>query len=176
MLLAVTMIALVGCADDANDHGTAARRLEARAEEARLSTTDTVDDTSDQPSDQLSDQPSDQGSDAVAVVRERSVEELASSVEPTGVVVQVLALDNTFRPDRIEAHVGDEVLWENRGLNEHDVLYVQDSSSPFGVEAARFQPGDVYTHMFTEPGEFHYYCSIHGTETVGMVGTVVVTE
>jgi plastocyanin len=158
------MIALVGCADDANDHGTAARRLEARAEEARLSPTVTVDAASDQ------------ASDDVSVVPERSVEQLASSVEPTGVVVQVLALDNTFRPDRIEVQVGDEVLWENRGLNEHDVLYVQDSTSPFGVEAARFQPGDVYTHVFTEPGEFHYYCSIHGTETVGMVGTVVVTE
>jgi plastocyanin len=97
------------------------------------------------------------------------------AVEPSGVTVQVLAIDNTFRPEVIEVQVGDEVLWENRGLNEHDVLYVEDSASPFGVEAAQFQPGDVYTHVFSEPGEFRYYCSIHGNETVGMVGTVVVS-
>jgi len=91
------------------------------------------------------------------------------------VIVPVLAIDNSFRPDVIEVEVGDEVLWENRGLNEHNVMYVQDSASPFGVEAAQFQPGDVYTHVFSEPGEFHFYCSIHGNETVGMVGTVVVS-
>jgi plastocyanin len=93
----------------------------------------------------------------------------------TGTVVQVVAIDNTFRPEVIEIEVGDEVRWENRGLNEHNVLYVQDAASPFGVEVAQFQPGDAYTHVFTEPGEFDYYCSIHGNETVGMVGTVVVS-
>jgi plastocyanin len=93
-------------------------------------------------------------------------------VEPTGVVVPVVALDNTFRPQVIEIRVGDEVLWENRGQNEHDVLSVERA---WGVEVASFQPGDVWAHVFTEPGEYRYYCSIHGNESVGMVGTVVVT-
>jgi plastocyanin len=93
-------------------------------------------------------------------------------VEPTGVVVPVIALDNSFRPEIVEISVGDEVLWENRGLNEHNVLYVEGAD--WGVEVEGFQPGDVYSRVFTEPGEYRYYCSIHGSTEVGMVGTVVV--
>jgi plastocyanin len=96
----------------------------------------------------------------------------ATSVARTGVVVSVTALDNTFRPDLIEIDVGDEVLWENRGLNDHDVLYVDGDD--WGVEVEGFGPGAAYAHVFTEPGEYRYYCSIHGNEIVGMVGTVVV--
>lgn len=94
-------------------------------------------------------------------------------VEPTGVVVQVIALDNSFRPQVVEVAVGDEVAWQNRGMNEHNVLRVEGEG--WGVEVADFQPGAVYSHVFTEPGEYRYYCSIHGSTEVGMVGTVVVT-
>ena len=95
------------------------------------------------------------------------------TVEPTGVVVPVFALDNSFRPEVIEISVGDEVLWENRGLNEHNALSVVGDD--WGVEVEQFQPGDIYAHVFTEPGEYTYFCSIHGNETVGMVGTVIVS-
>ena len=44
----------------------------------------------------------------------------------------------------------------------------------WGVQVTEFQPGDVYTHVFTEPGEYAYYCSIHGSEQAGMVGTITV--
>ena len=94
-------------------------------------------------------------------------------VEPTGVVVEVTALDNTFRPERIEVAVGDEVVWINGGRNEHDVLTVEGDD--WGVTVDDFQPGDEYRHVFTEPGEYAYYCTIHGTEKAGMIGTVVVT-
>lgn len=95
-----------------------------------------------------------------------------TTVERTGRVVSVTALDNTFRPDRIEIDVGDEVRWENRGVNDHDVLYVDGDG--WGVEVEGFGPGAAYVHVFSAPGEYRYYCSIHGNETVGMVGTVVV--
>lgn len=97
----------------------------------------------------------------------------ATTVAPTGVVVPVIALDNSFRPEVVEVAVGDEVRWENRGINEHDVLRVDGNG--WGVEIDGFQPGDAYSHVFTEPGNYRYYCSIHGNEDVGMVGTVVVT-
>jgi plastocyanin len=29
--------------------------------------------------------------------------------------------------------------------------------------------------VFTEPGIYAYYCSIHGTDVVGMVGSITVT-
>lgn len=96
----------------------------------------------------------------------------------TGVVIPVVALDNSFRPQIVEISVGDAVSWENRGLNAHDVLHVegvQPDGSTWGVTVTDFQPDDVFTHRFTEPGEYAYYCSIHGNEKVGMVGTVLVS-
>lgn len=98
--------------------------------------------------------------------------DVRETVPPTGVVVPVVALDNSFRPEVVEVAVGDEVRWENRGQNEHDLLYVE--TEEWGVQTADFQPGDVYSRVFTEPGEYRYYCTIHGTADVGMIGTVVV--
>jgi plastocyanin len=94
------------------------------------------------------------------------------AVEPTGVVVSVVALDNSFRPATVRINVGDEVLWENRGLNDHNVLSIEGDG--WGQQVEGFGPGAAYAHVFTEPGEYRYYCSIHGNEDVGMVGTIVV--
>lgn len=148
---------LAGCGDDGNDAAYQVRRAAERSAELRSSTT-TVPST-DSPASESSTEP-------VPATTE-------PAVEPTGVVVPVVALDNSFRPQVVEISVGDEVLWENRGLNEHNVLYVEGDD--WGIEVDGFQPGDVYAHVFTEPGEYRYYCSIHGSTEVGMVGTVVVT-
>jgi len=158
VLLAVVP-ALVGCGDDANDGAYQARRAAVLADELRATSTTT-------PQDESSGASSDDTSSPAAPA------DTVPAVEPTGVVVPVIALDNSFRPERIEISVGDEVLWENRGLNEHDLLYVE--TGEWGVEAAFFQPGDVYSRVFTEPGEYDYYCTIHGTAEIGMIGTVVV--
>ncbi len=97
----------------------------------------------------------------------------ASVAEPNGETVDVVALDNTFRPERIEVVAGTAIRWENRGRNDHDVLPADDTFT-WGVDAAGFAPGDEYTLLFDTPGEYPYFCSIHGTEDVGMIGTVVV--
>ena len=94
------------------------------------------------------------------------------TASPTGVVVPVVALDNSFRPQALEVHVGEAVEWENRGNNEHNVLSIEGDD--WGVQVTEFQPGDVYTHVFTETGKYAYYCSIHGSEQAGMVGTITV--
>ena len=148
--IAIVLLA-AACGDDANDGALQRRRAEALAEEFRATQT-TV--------------PSDDGvpeGDTAA----------APDVEPTGVVVPVQALDNTFRPQVVEIHVGDEVVWENRGLNDHDVLSIEGDD--WGVDVEGFGPGAVYAHVFTEPGEYAYFCSIHGNEQAGMVGTVIVS-
>jgi plastocyanin len=97
---------------------------------------------------------------------------VAAGSVAAGETVTVQSIDNTFRPDRIEVAPGTEVVWVNRGRNEHDIL----SDAGFGVAAADFQPGDEYRHVFTEPGEYPYHCTIHGTATIGMKGTIVVTD
>lgn len=89
------------------------------------------------------------------------------------VQVEVGVLDNTFRPERIEVAAGTEVVWENGGRNDHNILPVEGDA--WGVEASMFAPDDTYRHRFTDPGTIAYYCSLHGTTTKGMVGTIVVT-
>jgi len=91
-----------------------------------------------------------------------------------GTTATVQSLDNTFRAPDIQVKPGTTVTWTNEGRNEHDVLPVEGDA--WGVEVEGFQPGDSYEHTFTEPGVYDYYCSIHGTTTAGMVGTVVVAE
>lgn len=91
-----------------------------------------------------------------------------------GVSIDVQAIDNTFRPEEVEVAAGTEVVWVNDGRNEHNVLPVEGDG--WGVEAAAFAPGDEYSHRFTAPGTYGYYCSLHGTTTKGMIGTIVVTR
>jgi plastocyanin len=97
----------------------------------------------------------------------------AEPVAPNGEVVQVRSLDNTFRVADIEIVAGTEVWWTNSGRNEHNVLPV-DENEDWGVATEDFVPGDEYRHVFGLPGTYLYYCSIHGTTTVGMVGSVTV--
>jgi plastocyanin len=40
------------------------------------------------------------------------------------------------------------------------------------IEIADLQPGDASSITFDEPGEYPYYCSLHGTTTKGMVGAI----
>ncbi len=94
-------------------------------------------------------------------------------VAPNGEVVEVRALDNTFRVADIEVVAGTEVLWINGGRNEHDVLPVDDTMD-WGAAKEDFEPGAEYGYVFAQPGTYLYYCSIHGTSAVGMVGSVTV--
>jgi plastocyanin len=86
----------------------------------------------------------------------------------------VTALDNSFRPENIEVAAGTEVVWTNKGRNEHNILHVEGDD--WGVDVDDFQPGAAYSHTFDESGVYRYYCSIHGTSNAGMIGTIVVTE
>lgn len=158
------LTATAGCGDDGDDQALQARRAAELAAEFRATATTTTAP--------LDEGGAPDGADGGAAAGTVAAGPTMPPVEPTGVVVPVIALDNSFRPQLIEVAVGDEVLWENRGLNEHDVLYVEGQD--WGVEVDGFQPGDVYAHVFTEPGEYRYFCSIHGTEDIGMIGTVIV--
>jgi plastocyanin len=97
----------------------------------------------------------------------------APTASTTGVTVFVIALDNNFRAQDSTARVGDTVQFTNKGKNDHDVI--PGTGHAWGVQVAEFHPGDVYSYAFTAPGVYPYYCTIHGTNTKGMVGTITVT-
>jgi plastocyanin len=91
-----------------------------------------------------------------------------------GTVVEVSSGDNVFAPETIEVRAGTEVVWTNTGRNVHDIEPADGDD--WGVGQKAFGKGDVYRHVFSEPGEYAYYCTLHGTARAGMVGKVVVTR
>lgn len=118
-----------------------------------------------------------QGSVAATQVTVTATEEsLADAYPANGEVEAVLSLDNNFVPQTVTVVAGTEVRWDNKGRNGHDVLPESDpQATTWGVQVEEFQPGDSYSHLFDRPGTYVYYCSIHGTSTAGMFGTIIVT-
>ena len=98
----------------------------------------------------------------------------APDVVKTGVVVRIPAIDNNFRPKDSTAKVGDTVTFVNKGKNDHNVL--PKAGAEWGTDINGLKPGESYSYVFSKPGVYPYYCSIHGTTKVGMVGTITVSE
>ena len=100
----------------------------------------------------------------------------SGTAEPTATAttIEVTTLDNTFVEEQVNVAVGTEVIWKNGGRNDHDIVPVVEGAG-WGVGTDGFHPGDAYSYVFTEPGEYPYYCTIHGTADVGMTGTIIVT-
>jgi plastocyanin len=86
--------------------------------------------------------------------------------------VDISATDNYFVPEDVAVTEGSDVVWTNEGRNQHNVVPV--GPTPFGVDVGEFQPGQTFSWKAGAPGEYHYYCSIHGTATAGMIGTIQV--
>ena len=111
------------------------------------------------------------------------------TVPANGEVINIQALDNSFRPVDFEIAAGTEVMFDNRGRNDHNILpdTVKDdagltallasdtSPTAWGVASPDFVPGDTYSHLFNVPGTYNYYCSIHGAPGAGMYGTLTVS-
>ncbi len=113
---------------------------------------------------------------APAATDPMAVPSTSEGVAPNGESITVQVIDNSFRPPDLTVAAGTEVVFENRGRNDHNVLPKGDpSGTAWGVQKEQFAPGASYAHVFSRPGTFAYYCSIHGTDAVGMVGTITVT-
>jgi len=84
--------------------------------------------------------------------------------------VTVGGADLAFDPPTAHINVGDTVRWTNAG-GTHDVHADDDSFSSGPSSGAAW----TFSHTFTEPGLFAYYCTIHGGPGgIGMSGSVVV--
>jgi MYXO-CTERM domain-containing protein len=102
--------------------------------------------------------------------------------QPRTVTVYVFNFDySIFRPsENPEAtdpiiNVGDTIRWQWIG-GTHDVIGIQGQAEVFASPLRG--SGFTYSHTFTIPGEYQYYCSLHGGEipglAYGMAGTVTV--
>jgi plastocyanin len=88
--------------------------------------------------------------------------------------VQVDAVDNAFKPEYVQVSAGTTVTFRNDGHNEHNVIPTITGGFE-AIEADRFEPGTEQTITFAKPGDYPYYCSLHGTKTKGMIGAIRVT-
>lgn len=87
-----------------------------------------------------------------------------------------------FTPQTLTIHVGDTVVWKNGSALSHTVTDVPklaskagDAMLPKGAKpfnSGYIDPGQSYSHTFTVPGTYHYFCIPH--EATGMTGVVIV--
>jgi len=87
-----------------------------------------------------------------------------------------------FTPQTLTVHVGDTVVWKNGSALSHTVTDVPklasktgDATVPKGAKpfnSGYIDPGQSYSHTFTVPGTYHYFCIPH--EATGMTGVVIV--
>lgn len=91
-----------------------------------------------------------------------------------GVTENVDAVDNSFAPEESTVQAGTEVIFTNRGRNDHNVVPA-DADQDWDIAVDDFKPGtEAAPIAFDEPGTYDYFCSIHGTATAGMTGTITV--
>lgn len=88
---------------------------------------------------------------------------------PPGNQSTVQVQDNAFSPDQRTVNVGTTVTWDWTGSNAHNVTWVSGAPA-----ASATQSSGTYQRTFDAAGTFTYYCTIHGTPTSGMRGSVVV--
>lgn len=82
----------------------------------------------------------------------------------------VLVRNDLFQPSSLEVPPGTTVVWAWASAGrEHNVTFDDG-------ETSGNQSSGTYTRAFATAGTFPYYCTIHGSATSGMRGTVTVAE
>jgi nitrite reductase (NO-forming) len=85
--------------------------------------------------------------------------------------------DKAFSPNNIKVKVGNTIVWTNDDSTIHTVT----SGSPNTPDAGQvfdsgltslISPSKTYSHKFTSPGEFSYFCRLHPT----MIGEIEVVR
>ena len=124
------------------------------------------DDTSDDGGAQGADT-----EDATAEVPPPPPDDVVDLTGQSTVTVEVG--DNKYTERAVIVSPGTEITWENVGLNRHDVV----SSTPGAFEDIALEDlddGGSDSRTFSDPGDYAYYCSVHGSITNGQRGWVVV--
>ncbi|MGH7923392.1 MAG: cupredoxin domain-containing protein [Candidatus Binatus sp.] len=100
------------------------------------------------------------------------------------IVVKMADKEPFYSPGKLAIKVGDTVKWVNDGQTVHDVSTTpamaqnpKDTSMPKGAapfDSGFIPPGGEFSHTFTVPGTYRYFCLPHEKE--GMVGVVIVKK
>lgn len=83
-----------------------------------------------------------------------------------------------FTPQVLKIMLGDKVSWINQSQEDHFLTSAGPTSrhEVSGAESLEIhkllQPGESYSHTFTQADTYYYFCAIH----MQMWGTVIVEE
>ncbi|MGH2688404.1 MAG: plastocyanin/azurin family copper-binding protein [Actinomycetota bacterium] len=89
--------------------------------------------------------------------------------------VTVGITDFAFGPDQLVVRAGESVLWVNQSPGtRHAVTAENGTFDSNTVKTEGLDGGLSFSHVFTEPGTYAYYCPIHTPAHPTMRGTVVV--
>lgn len=82
--------------------------------------------------------------------------------------------DNAFVQRVVVVTAGTEIVWTNNGRNEHNVRpSIEGAFEPISTLALA-EKGQSASLTFDSPGDFPYFCSLHGTAGNGQTGRVIV--
>jgi plastocyanin len=94
--------------------------------------------------------------------------EQSSSPDPDGTVAPVqIRIDNfTFKPAEVIIPVGTKVTW----TNHDDVPHTATSSvKPRQFDSGSLDTDDQFSHVFTTPGTYDYFCAVHKHMTARII-------
>ncbi len=66
------------------------------------------------------------------------------------------------------------MTFTNKGRNQHNVIPLDEAA--FARSTPRTSSPAPRPSPSTSPGDYAYYCSLHGTPTKGMIGAIRVLE
>ena len=92
-----------------------------------------------------------------------------TSAGTNATALTIMMVDDRFDPREATVQTGATVTWINKGKNWHSIASFDGS-----FESGKIQPGDVFSHQFTQSGTYQYICKHHGMQ--GMLGAVIVVE
>lgn len=112
-------------------------------------------------------------SDAVAELPEVADSEYEDMTGQESVTIDTR--DNTFAPQYVTVSPGTEVVFENRGRNQHNVIAVEQGAFT-DIPTEDLEPGATASIVFDDSGDYPYYCSLHATPSRGMTGRIRVAQ
>jgi plastocyanin len=72
-----------------------------------------------------------------------------------------------YAPAELTVPVGTKVIWTNRDDAPHTIT---SSSKPRLLDSPRLDTDETFSHTFSAPGTFSYYCTLHPR----MTGKIIV--
>ncbi|HEY8418702.1 MAG TPA: plastocyanin/azurin family copper-binding protein, partial [Limnochordales bacterium] len=97
----------------------------------------------------------------------------ASQDETVTVVIRNLR----FQPDELRVKPGTRVVFANEDDVVHNVVHAASQrvgAAPPLFESPVLNPGDTWSFVFNEPGEYPIVCTVSAHQLMGMVGKIIV--